>query len=152
MKKSGIKKIIVLMIVLIFLIPTAFIFYFLGAVTLSEQMARSLAPPEYPNSILIEDWESGGSVSMWDRKLYSTPDSPEQVLTFMESHVGEFKTSEHSETEQIRFSWGKCSRNVLLSFMVFVAETRPCASVSIFTDPDRPDVTLIRVWIDWPAP
>jgi hypothetical protein len=150
--KSRIRKIVWLTISVALTIIMACILLMIIPMIISEPLARALAPPEYPNSILVEDWVSGGTDSMWDRKLYSTPDSPEQVLTFMESHVGEFKTREHSETERIRFSWGKCSRNVLLSFMVFVVETRPCASVSILTDPDRPDVTLIRVWTGWPAP
>jgi hypothetical protein len=119
---------------------------------ISEPLARSLAPPEYPNSILLEEDVSGGTDSMWDRKLYSTPDMPEQVLTFMESHLGEFEAAENSETEQERYDWGKCSRNLLLSYMVFALENRPCASVHVYVDPKQPEITLIRVWISWPAP
>ncbi len=146
------RKIVWLSISLTLIIIMACILLMIIPMIISEPLARALAPPEYPNSTLVEDWVSGGTDSMWDRKLYSTPDSPEQVLTFMERHLGEFDAAENSETEQQSYGWGKCSRNLLLSYMVSALENRPCTSVHIDVDPDQPEITLIRVWISWPAP
>lgn len=150
--KFAIRNITWLTISVLLIIILACILMVIIPWIIAEPLARALAPPEYPNSTLVEDWVSGGIDSMWDRKLYSTPDSPEQVLNFMEKHLGEFGAAENSETEQESYGWGKCSRNLLLSYMVSALENRPCTSVHIYVDPEQPEITLIRVWISWPAP
>jgi len=135
----------------------------IAIMSLAQSHAHSLAPPEYPNSELIESWQSGGSDSMWDRRTYRTSDSIEQVLVFMEKHMPGFQINDDSKRGNVYQNYAedkswlgtKAAKMACTSFYCIEEEAwlylYPGVSVTIFEEPEHPSNTLIQVWISWPA-
>lgn len=146
----------------IFLVATCLFFtQFFVVMGYSEFSAHSLAPPEYPNSKLLDKWKSGGSDSGWDRRTYQTSDSVGEVLSFMEKQMPGF-TSIDDPTRGVVYQNYASNTNWLaqraakaactsLYCIEKSALTYPSASVSFYSDPDNPTNTLIEVWISWPT-
>ena len=150
--KSVIKKIFWITISLPPIALIGLILLVLTSPFISEALARALAPSEYPNSTLVDDWVSGGPDMMWDRKTYTTRNNPEDVVSFMESHLGELEMTLDQTTGKTTYRQGKCNETLLARLASLGLEPRPCASVTIFVDPEQPDITTIWIWISWPAP
>lgn len=122
-----------------------------------ERMAYELAPKEYPGSILVDHWRGGGPRTVWDRRIYQTPDSLENVLEFMYAQQFEFlswdeetyRTYKCSRTETST----KLSRLLVGDHYAFGYQIAPvpCASVLIYSGKDIPSATFIEVGMDWPA-
>ena len=127
----------------------------------ASAIAYSLAPPEYPNSELIERWQSGGSDSMWDRSTYRTEDNVDEVITFMEAYLPEFSSEENQEGAIVYRSsvrstnWiARHAAKIACTTLYCIeksAYTYPSASVTVFAEPDYPTTTTIWIWLSWPA-
>jgi hypothetical protein len=128
----------------------------------SAQMANALRPPEYPESQLITQWQSGGSDTMWDRRTYQTPDSLEEVLEFYEKHIPGFTQAE-STTDNPMYVNGKCDESQLARSVArlineghypwYTADNvpLPCMSISTYQASDSQLGTLFEIWVTWPA-
>ncbi len=127
-------------------------------VSLGGPLARSLAPPQYPGSTLLSEFVSGGTTLEWDRKLYSTSDSLDEVLLFMEDKNLAFEledANEDANTRVTKYISNQCSDSWLGKYVASFGNANsslPCATTWVFNDPDQLGVTFIRVWISWPSP
>jgi hypothetical protein len=59
--------------------------------TTHQSLLQRMAPPVYPGSALISDTTTGDQpgVSLWETRLYHTPDPLETVRMYMESRLGQ---------------------------------------------------------------
>ena len=152
------SRVILMIIVGSFCILCVGFFLMYALVSLSGPLARSLAPSQYPGSTLLSEFVSGGTTLKWDRKLYSTPDSLDEVLLFMEGEnlTFELKDLEGTEAGVTTYTSKKCSNSWLGRYVALFGNANgsslPCASTWIFNDPDQLEVTFIEIWISWPSP
>lgn len=142
-----------LLIPILLLIGSCAFFCAIGFV-IPEQLARLAAPPEYPNSELIGRDYSGGTDSMWDRRIYRTSDDLTTVLAYMEKHMPGFLLAEDPSTSAPSYFNNKCDKSLLAQLaaqLISVNDLFPCASVWLYEDPNSAG-TRIRMWLSWPAP
>jgi hypothetical protein len=142
-----------LLIPILLLLGLCTFFCALGLV-IPKQLARSAAPPEYPNSELINQSNDGGTDNYQERRLYRTSDDIPTVLAYMEKHMPGFRQLEESNAFGPAYHNSKCNKSwlaKLASLLTSANGVLPCTSVLIFEDPDS-NSTLIRIWVDWPAP
>lgn len=136
---------------------------FLFVVNWAKYRAYSFAPPEYPGSELVGKWQSGGPETMWDRRTYRTSDSVNQVLTFMEEYMPGFVEENEPEMGTVYHNYVQDDSSRLAKRAAEIAcqslfcleksaFTYPSTGVSFYSDPGNPTNTIIKVWIDWPAP
>jgi len=85
--------------------------YFVLLIFAAEPLARTLAPPEYPGSEMLERWYSGGTDRMWDRRTYYTPDDILTVLDFMETNMPGFEQTDRNMDGEVAYSNGECLNN-----------------------------------------
>ncbi len=139
-----------------------FVIEFLVVTSYAQSSARSLAPPEYPNSELVATQSHGGTDSIWLRRTYRTSDSVDQVLLFMEAQMPGFTETSDSESG-IVYQNDASNTNWLAHYAaeyfctgLFCVEKSallyPSAGVTLYSDPDKPTDSLIQVWVTWPAP
>ena len=156
-----VTKLLVIGIISFLIIACLFFAEFLIVMGYSEYSARSLAPPEHPNSELLGKWYSGGSDSMWDRRTYRTTDNINEVFSFMEEQMPGF-TEANNSTKGVVYQNYASNTNWLAQRAAEIACTSlycieesaltyPSASVTFYTDLDSPSGTLIEVWLSWPA-
>lgn len=145
------------------LICSLFLMGFIGIVYYAQSSAYALAPSEYPNSELLEKWQSGGPDSMWDRRTYRTSDNVDEVFLFFEEQMPGFERESDSEmTTGAYYNFAQNSNWVARHAAEFActslyciedsALTYPSASIKFYPAPDDSTGTLIEVWISWPAP
>jgi hypothetical protein len=135
---------------------------FILTLNAAPQMARALAPPQYPGSQLVKTYPREGTESQGDWRTYRTSDSVDKVLAFMEEHMPGFTIGNDSirgtvyrNTKEDRSDLAKRAADYSCSSL-FCATSGlthyPSASVIIYSDPDNSAGTLVDVLIDWPAP
>jgi hypothetical protein len=127
---------------------------------IDSRRAYALAPPQYPNSHLVEEKHQPGRQNDSVLRVYETNDSVEEVLAFMEEHMPGF-----TETKSY-WSDGSTYHNEVIDSTVeeflgsppskasldWPYDTYPHASVRIEPNPDKPTGTIIHVWVGWPIP
>jgi hypothetical protein len=159
--RTIITKILGIGLICLVIFVCLFVVQFPIIMGLAQVRAKSLAPPQYPNSELIESEQGGGTDIMWERQVFQTPDSVEQVLVFMEEYIPGFQNEVESQRGLIYFNnvddtgWiGKQAAEIACSSLFCIereAYSYPGVSVTIYSNPDNPAQTLIQVWVSWPA-
>lgn len=145
-----------------FLIIFLFLMGFIGVMYYAQSSAYALAPSEYPNSELLEKWQSGGSDSMWDRRTYRTSDNVDEVFIFFEEQMPGFeRKSGTGITTDAYYNFAQNNNWLARHAAEFActslycieesAFTYPSASVRFYPDPNNLTGTLIEVWISWPG-
>ena len=135
---------------------------FIVTISAAPQMARALAPPEYPGSQLVNTYPRNGTESQGDWRTYRTPDSVDKVLAFMEQHMPGFvighdpnRGTIYRNNKEDKSDLAKRAADYSCSSL-FCATSGlthyPSANVIIYSDPENPAGSLIEVQIDWPAP
>lgn len=159
--RNSIIKFIGVSFVAILVIVGLFVAQFLVVNGYARYSAYALAPPEYPNSELIEKWQSGGPDTQWDRRTYQTPDNLDEVFSFMEEQMPGFSLENDSANSVVYQNHAK-NTNWLAQLAAKQACTSlhcieksaliyPSASVRFYSDPDNSTGTLIEVRINWPS-
>jgi hypothetical protein len=72
----------------------------------------------------------------------------------MEKHMPGFVLANATDYEPPTYHNGRCNESWLAQYASSAfssGQALPCAGVSIYEDPESTD-TLIRVWLNWPAP
>jgi hypothetical protein len=128
----------------------------------APQMARTLAPPEYPGSQFLSTYQRTGTESMGDWRTYSTTDSIGNMLAFMEEHMPGFVMEHNSAGGTIYRNYKEDKSDLAkraadyacssLFCTTFNTKTYPSVEVTLYSDPNNSTGTLIDVHIDWPAP
>ncbi len=130
--------------------------YILFVGFIGEPLAKSVAPPKYPNWVLASTSRSGGTTSMWEFKNYRTPDNLKTVLAFYETHMPGFEFYEYTHPSgrtESGYHNGRCNESQLSYYLRETLEGGlPCVSVTIFSNPDNSSGTRILFRFDWPAP
>jgi hypothetical protein len=120
-----------------------------------ESMARSLAPPAYPGSILIGTYINGGSHAAWATQTYHTTDGVDKVLAYMEQHLKGFNPIQSSQGGG--YANEVCRKDTFARLASWAATgeqseyNRPCVVITIQADKEHPQLTVIRIETYWPA-
>ena len=153
-KFLGIGLLVALVAVFLFLLKFLVVMYY------AQASAYALAPAEYPNSELVEKWQSGGSDLMWDRRTYRTSDNVDQVFLFFEEQMPGFTVADSEMgsaygnfAENHNWLARQAAKQACRSLYCIEesAFSYPTASVKFYPDPDNPTGTLIEVWLSWPG-
>jgi hypothetical protein len=120
-----------------------------------ESMARSLAPPTYPGSVLMSTYQNGGPHAQWRTETYRSSDSIDKVFTFMEQHMKDFRPVEANLGGG--FTNGQCRHDAFARLVSWAATLEqsehnvPCAGVTIKRGRDNPQLTVIEIRTHWPS-
>ena len=141
-------------IIFIFGVPALIAGCCLGApfynVWRGEQIARSLMPPEYPGSRLIDVEQERIPNTRWEYRTYYTSDDLETVLAYMEQHLPGF-TKHSSERYSTRIE-DKSLPSLITAVLVQVSDIEsgvPGVEVELDADPAGTEITVI---LNWPDP
>lgn len=125
----------------------------IGAEFLSEPLARSMTPPTYPNSQLINTYRATGSWGYTEFNMYSTSDSVSMVENWYGENASHLKRISQGNGSS---SFEALANNKLTTHIVeFIIagdwNPGPSAYLHIDPDPKNPDLTQITTIVAWPA-
>ena len=152
--QAWMRRLIWLVLFLALLVIVTFLVYFFILTNAGKILAKSVSPPDYPNSRLLEQWMNGG----WDRRTYVTQDDLSSVLDYMETFMPGFTSGEEQSTGQYYYENERCEGGWLARHIGSVSTpgqaelSLPCAYVRLFTDPNDLEKTRIHLWLSWPSP
>jgi hypothetical protein len=125
----------------------------LSAASLSEPLARSMTPPTYPNSPLIDTEKATGSWGYTEIHRYNTSDSVTTVDNWYRTNASKLKRIPMNNGG-ISFD-DPASDNLLAHIVGFLNTAEwgsgPSASLTVYPDPKHPRRTQIPIVIAWPA-
>ena len=155
---SWLKRLSVTVFVMAALIHCFFMDFFLVLTWSGQRLAYRLAPPEYPGSRLVGQHVSGGTATMWDRRIYRSFDSYEGVLAYMEQHMPGFAETTLVAGRSAYINHA-CDDSLLARSAGWLADsgqegdglTLPRTRVLVYEGPDVPTETIITVWVEWPT-
>lgn len=122
---------------------------------LHSYIIDSLSPPDYPGSQFVKKDERSGSGGYWVTNTYSTPDTPDEVLTFIEAKLTGFtKREPDTFLKEIGpvYSTQNCAYESSLGMYLYSRGGYPCIYVTIRPDGENPSETLIIVSESYPEP
>jgi hypothetical protein len=120
---------------------------------ITAQLAYDLVP-QYPGSELIYSKEGGGgSHIQFSHYIYHTPDSLDEVVTYMEKHLPGF-TKEFSEENGLTYTNRVQDTNALARFSIQYSThpedpVFPTARIWLYED-ENEGVTVIKVLLEYP--
>ncbi len=107
----------------------------------SRATAMALVPPEYPNSMLVDEYSGGGSQGIINTRVYETQDSTEAVIEFMEEYTPDF---EYDPQLQEYYSHISPPKGIYYG--------DGWVSVTVSQKEDDSSVTVIKYRIYWVSP
>jgi hypothetical protein len=154
-RKKIYRRVIGCLIALVTL-PVCLCFAWFGLVMLSEPVARSMAPPVYPNSALLGIENRSGLDGFSEYATYRTTDNPQTVRAWYKQEFPGLKLSEES-TGGVHWYWWESNQNSLLLHLIALVNCGdwrliPSAYLTIRPDRDNPALTVISIDISWPSP
>ena len=146
---------ILLIVLLVFFCGFMYLFF-----ESSAHAAYALMPPLYPGSTLAGQWRSGGTVTQWDRRTYTTTVTAQMLIDYYREHFSEATYSILGSYH----SFSKCDRSPLAGMVArwineghypfFTADNvpLPCVSIAIDTKNQSSTGTPYALDIEWPSP
>ena len=116
-----------------------------------ENIARRLAPPEYPGSRLVQVEQVRIPNTRFEQRTYYTPDNPETVLAYMQQHMPGFTGDRRTHYENYVADQSLPSLIVAVSGPLNYLESG-VPGVEVKLDEGEAAGTDITFILSWPDP
>lgn len=124
---------------------------------ISPSLSKALVPV-YPSSQIIGEEVGGGSGGRRETTIYHTADSITAVHTYMEAQLPGFQHTNvqslgHNQLTVEAYANDVCNDTLLAHIVgtIIGSGFAHCASVILYTAPERPQETIVEVTLQYPS-